>query len=276
MTDMAPLIIAVAPNGARKTKDDHPGLPMTASDSAREAAICKDAGAAMIHLHVRDDQGKHSLDADLYKAAISAIRSEVGDDLIIQATTEAVGMYSAHEQMAMVRTLKPEAISTAVRELIPDDASESVAAEFYNWAMGEQISVQYILYDDSDVNRLIDLKRRGVIPGDKLSVLYVLGRYSKGQRSDPDDLLPFINAAAIARENWHWSMCAFGAKEGSCALSAASQGGHVRVGFENNMLLNDGSMAAGNADLVEQVKKGATLMDRPIATAQQAREILTA
>ncbi|MBT4041448.1 MAG: 3-keto-5-aminohexanoate cleavage protein [Rhodospirillales bacterium] len=275
-TDAAwqPLIIAVAPNGARRTKVDHPSLPMTARESADEAVQCRDAGASMIHLHVRDRDGGHSLDADLYRGATSAIRAAVGDDVIIQVTTEAVGIYSAAEQMAMVRDVRPEAISTAVRELVPDEAAERGAAEFYTWAARENIAVQFILYDGDDVMRFSDLRKRGVIPGDVVSVLYVLGRYAKDQKSRPSDLLEFMDAARSVSADWHWSMCAFGPLESACALSAASFGGHVRVGMENNLYLSDGTLTPGNAALVHQVLDGATLLGRPVATAAQAREIL--
>lgn len=273
-TGWQPLVIAVAPNGARRTKADHPALPMTPKESAEEAAMCRDAGAAMIHLHVRDNDGKHSLDADLYRDAIRAVRGAVGDDLIIQVTTEAVGIYSAAEQMAMVRDVRPEAISTAVRELIPDAGSESAAADFYAWAEQESIAVQFIVYDKADVIRFADLRRRGVIPGDVVSVLYVLGRYSKDQKSRPTDLLEFLDAARAVDADWHWSMCAFGPLEGACALSAVSFGGHARVGMENNLYLNDGTLAPGNAALVRQVYDGAGLMGRPVASAAEARELL--
>jgi len=248
---------------------------MTARESAEEAALCRDAGAAMIHLHVRDGDGRHSLDADLYRDAIAAVRRAVGDDLIVQVTTEAVGVYSVAEQMAMVRDVRPEAISTAVRELIPDAASETEAAAFYEWAVRENIAVQFILYDGADLRRFDDLRRRGVIPGDVVSVLYVLGRYAKDQRSRPSDLLEFFDAARDVQAAWHWSVCAFGALEGACALSAAAFGGHARVGMENNLYLNDGSLAPGNAALVRQVFDGAALLGRPVATADQARELAT-
>ena len=94
-----PLMIAVAPNGARKTKQDHAGLPLSPAELALTAAECEDAGACMIHLHVRDQQGRHSLDADLYRDAIAAIRKQVGDELVIQITTEAVGIYKPDEQI---------------------------------------------------------------------------------------------------------------------------------------------------------------------------------
>jgi uncharacterized protein (DUF849 family) len=114
-----PLIITVAPNGARKTKRDHPALPITPAEIAREARLALEAGAAMLHLHVRDVEGGHTLDADAYRAAMAAVGGEVGQRMVVQVTTEAVGRFTPEAQMAAVRALKPEAVSLAVRELIP-------------------------------------------------------------------------------------------------------------------------------------------------------------
>ncbi len=269
-----PLVIAVAPNGARKTKADHAAIPLTPLELGEEAARCRDAGAAMIHLHVRSDDGGHSLDPGRYRDGIAAVRDAVGDDLIIQITTEAVGIYEAAEQMATVRDVVPEAVSTAIRELVPDAASEDDAAAFYAWAAEQGILVQYILYDAGDVFRFVDLRQRGVLPAGPASVLYVLGRYAAGQRSSPTDLLPFLAAAEGHDLAWHWSVCAFGPLEGACALTAAGLGGHARVGMENNMLLNDGSLAPDNAALVRQVSEGAAFMSRPVADASAARDML--
>lgn len=270
-----PLMVAVAPNGARKLKADHPAIPLTPEELALEAQACVDAGACMIHLHVRDDEGGHSLDPDRYKRAIAAIRDRVGDGLIVQITTEAVGIYKPDEQMASVRAVEPEAVSTAIRELVEDETAEDAARDFYAWAHENGTLVQYILYDAADVKRFIDLRARGVLPDGPCSVLYVLGRYSVGQRSQPSDLLAFLEAAAGSDHDWHWSVCAFGPLEGACALTVAGLGGHARVGMENNTLLNDGSLAPGNAALVRQVSDGATMMSRPVADAVSARHLLS-
>lgn len=272
ITSWPPLVIAVAPNGARRTKADHPALPITPADLAETAALCVDAGAAMIHLHVRDENGGHTLDVDAYRAATAAIRARVGDGIIIQATSEAVGMYSPTEQMAMVRGLKPEAVSMAIRELVPDEQHEKEAARFFEWVVGEGIQPQYILYSAEEVVRFADLRKRGIIPGEHVSVLYVLGRYSKGQISHPADLLPFLEVTGAL--NCHWAYCAFGPREGACAMMVAALGGHVRVGFENNRWLNDGTLAPDNAALVRQVADAARLLGRPIADAQTARTLL--
>ena len=268
-----PLIVAVAPNGARRTQADHPALPITPDELARTAAECLEAGAAMLHLHVRDSDQKHTLDVDAYRTATAAIRREVGDGLIIQVTSEAVGIYSADEQMAMVRDLRPEAVSLAVKEICPDAASEPAAADFLAWMAGEAVQPQYILYSAEDVARLRDLRNRGVIPGDRVSVLYVLGRYTKGQVSQPSDVIPFVDAAG--GDPVHWSVCAFGRLESACAMTAAALGGHVRVGFENNLHAADGELAESNGALVSQVRQGAAVIGRPVADPRQARALLS-
>jgi len=272
-TQWTPLVLAVAPNGARRTKADHPALPMSADEIARTAAECREAGASMIHLHVRDGAGRHTLDVDTYRDAISAIRREVGDRIIIQATSEAVGIYSAAEQMAMVRDLRPEAVSMAIREIVPDDGGEPEAGRFFEWMDRERILPQYILYSADEVERFVDLRRRGVIPGRSVFVLYVLGRYAENQVSSPADLLPFLSATDAMSD--HWGFCAFGPREGATAMMVAALGGHARVGFENNRWLNDGRLAPNNAALVAQVANGAALIDRPLADASEAHEILS-
>lgn len=272
MTADTPLIVVVAPTGARKTRADHPELPVSPDEIARTAAACREAGAAMIHLHVRDRDGRHTLDVDAYRAAIAAVRGAVGDGLIIQATSESVGLYGPGEQMAMVRELRPEAISLAVRELCPDTGSEREAAAFFAWLAAERIAPQFILYSAEDVERFADLRRRGVVPGDQAFVLYVLGRYSVGRVSSPADLLPFLDAPGGL--DAIWSICAFGRRECACALTAAAFGGHVRVGFENNLYMADGAVARDNAALVEQIAGAARLVGRHTADAATARTLL--
>jgi uncharacterized protein (DUF849 family) len=175
--------------------------------------------------------------------------------------------------MAMVRALRPEAVSLAVRELVPTGADKREAAKFFAWLAAERILAQLILYSDEDVHRLDDLVARGVIAETQRFVLFVLGRYSAGQRSSPDDLLPIL---AANRRKYTWAMCAFGPRETACAIAAASLGGHARVGFENNLTLPDGRVAPNNAALITSVVQGAVAMGRPLADADTAREIMAA
>ena len=87
-------MLTVAPNGGRKTKADHPALPLAADELARMAAECLERGASMIHLHVRDAEGRHCLDPEAYRATIAHICEAVGDRLVLQITSESLGQYS--------------------------------------------------------------------------------------------------------------------------------------------------------------------------------------
>lgn len=271
MKQDVPLIVCVAPNGARKNKSDHASIPITPDELAIEAENCMKVGVSMIHLHVRDEHGRHSIDPDLYRAAIATIRRRVGDGLIIQTTTEAVGIYSPAEQMAAVRDLKPEAVSLGLRELCPE-GGEDIASEFFKWVLDNGIAPQYILYSVEDIERFIELHGRGVIPDKRPHLLLVLGRYSQNLTSEPEDLLPMITALESFVADW--AVCAFGPKEADCAALAARRGGHCRLGFENNMSLPDGSIASDNAALIKNFAKQMSDLGRNLATTTEAREIL--
>lgn len=270
VTAAGPVVLCVAPNGARRTQADHPALPMRPHEIAAEAAACADAGASVIHLHVRDEHGAHSLDAQRYRDAIAAIRAAVGDRLLIQVTTEAVGRYSPPQQMALLRELRPEAASIALRELVPDESAAAEAARFLAWAQREGIALQYIVYDADDARRLVSWVSAGIVPQAAPNTLLVLGRYTAGQQSSPAQLLPFLQAWP---SGWPWSVCAFGQAEAQCMAAAIALGGHARVGFENNLHRPDGSLAGRNADLVANAADIARHSGRGLADSALAREI---
>lgn len=269
----SPLIVTVAPNGAYKRASDHPAVPLTAAALAAEARACLDAGAAMMHMHVRDAEGRHSLDVQTYREALAAVKQAVGESLLVQVTSEAAGVYKAAEQIAMVRALRPEAVSVGLREVAVPDIPDSELAAFFAWLARERVMTQVILYDVADVQRWQSMRERGMVPPGAWSVLYVLGRYAAGQVSSPHDLLPFLQAAAEAGDTLPWAVCAFGREENACVTAAAAFGGHVRVGFENNLLLRDGSRAPGNPALVAQAVQGGLTLGRPVADAADARRI---
>ncbi|WP_271271873.1 3-keto-5-aminohexanoate cleavage protein [Aliamphritea hakodatensis] len=263
------MILTVAPNGAYKQKQDHRALPVTPSEvveAAREAVL---AGATMIHTHARDEQGRHSLDPRLNQQIRDMLKTEVGDDIAVQLTTEAAGIYQPPAQMAMVREVQPEAVSVAVRELLPEDKDTHGAQGFFHWLATQEIVCQYILYSAEDVQRYHRLKAAGVIPSVPHHLLFVLGRYHAQQQSSPDDLLPFL---AAHRDDTPWMVCAFGADEHRCARLAMQKGGDVRVGFENNLYDQHGELAADNSVLIRQVAAEADAQNRRIMTAAQWRE----
>ena len=273
----SPLLIMVSPTGARRTKRDHPALPMTAEEIAAEARACLDAGAAALHVHVRDSAGLHTIDPDAYRTAFAAIERAVGRNrLVLQATSETAGRYQPAEQIAAMRELRPEVVSVAVRELVPDAAAEPAAADFFSWLERERIGVQHIVYSVAELHRFFDLRNRGIIPGARPGLLYVLGRYGdEANPALPSELLPFLAEAETGAQTLPWMVCAFGKFEAACSLAAATLGGHVRVGFENNLHLSNGELAPNPAALAAQVAAFAVAAGRSLVTdPATAREIL--
>jgi 3-keto-5-aminohexanoate cleavage enzyme len=265
----APVPIAVAPNGGRRTKADHPWLPLEPTELAWTAAACRDAGAAMIHLHVRDEAGRHLLEVDAYNRALQAVRAEVKESMVIQITSESLGLYAPAEQRAVVEAVRPEAVSLALRELLPAGGDEGEFAAFLGRLRAAQVAVQMILYTPEEAVRLADLQRRGLVPAERIAVLYVLGRYTQGQVSQPADLAPFLATGAPRFESW--MTCAFGRNEAACVLAGAEAGGGVRVGFENNLWRPDGTLAHDNAALVQVVAEGLAARGVELMSAGQLR-----
>ena len=234
-------MIIAAPNGARRTKADHPNLPITVEEIAAEAANCYGAGASVMHLHVRDKNGAHSLDAGLYRAASEAI-AVAAPEMVVQITTEAAGVFGLEAQIACVEDVMPEAVSVAWREFNPEENQS--AERFYSWAAEAGIHVQHILYSVAEIERF---KAHGM---QDQSVLLVLGKY-QGQEASLVELPQYVAALGEVHD---WSLCSFGKQEHALAQAAIAMGGHVRVGFENNLWLADGSLAPNTAALVKQFK----------------------
>ncbi len=262
-------MVMAAPNGARRTHSDHTALPITAAESALDAVALLAAGVSILHLHVRDDAGRHSLDVARYREAIVAVSASVGEELIIQVTTEAVGQYTSEQQIALVRELRPEAVSLALREICPLPSEERISADFFAWMRRENIWPQYILYSVEDVLRFDDMRRRGVFADHAPFAMFVLGEYANAVAGTVEDLDLLL--AATAADEYPWAVCCFGHNENAVMLAAMARGGHVRLGFENNLHLPDGSLATDNAALIRRYVADSCASKRQPANASEVR-----
>lgn len=265
-----PLLITVAPNGARLNKGEHAALPLTAREIGFTAAACRDAGAGMIHLHVRDELGAHSLSPHLFRVALREIRHLAGTELLVQVTTESYGVYDVTQQMAAIRSLDVEAASFALSEFFPGEAVDAPVAEFFAWTIARGVRCQFELYSPAEVLRLKDLVARGFIALKRPHALFVLGRTGRSEAAGLELLSAFL---AEWPKDWPWSVSVFGRAELPIAERVIALGGHVRVGFETNLLEADGRPLVSNEARVAQVAALAAIAGRPLATPQQAREL---
>lgn len=266
-------ILALAPNGAHKQKSDHPALPLSLEELVQTAVAAQLAGASLLHLHIRDDEHGHTLDADRYRHTIDAISEQTEDKLIIQITSESAGIFSPAQQIASVQATNPDCVSIALRELVPEREALPAAQALFHWCAEQRCRAQFIIYSEGDLQAYLAYREQDIIPDAPHSLMFVLGRYKDGQTSSKKDLAPYLNYRDEIEVPW--MVCAFGANEQECLLEAAHQGGHMRTGFENNLLKPDGIPARNNIEQLSALAENTKRLKLRPATAREARRILS-
>lgn len=234
-----PFDLMVAPNGARLQKTDHPAIPITKAEIVETARRCEEAGATALHLHVRDEAGRHSIDPSRYTAVIEELVEAT--TLKTQVSTEAAGIFDVAAQYACLSSVAAAEASVSLREI---SRSPALFSATYAVAAQRGMDVQHILYSPEEVSGLLRKFDDGEIPERNRRALFVLGRYAQDQQSSVADLTPFLNS--LGGSELTWSVCAFGQAEQACLLAALDHGGHARIGFENNRLAPDGRVFESN------------------------------
>lgn len=270
---MNPLIITAAITGAETTKEMNPNLPTTPEEQARAAAECVKAGAAVIHLHVRDKKEKASQALSDFRASIDAIREACDPKPIIQISTGgAVGAPIA-ERIRPIVELKPEMASLNIGSLnFSDDVFINHPLDVKKLAKHMQdlkVVSEVEVYDAGHIDIAKKLLKAGLLkhPVHYQFVLGVPGGLSGEVRN-----LSFM-VDSIDKED-SWAVAGVGRFELPLAVMAVVMGGHVRVGFEDNVFYNKGVLAKSNAELVARVKRIADECARPTATPDEARGFL--
>ncbi len=241
--------LMVAPNGARPQKKNHPEVPITVSEIVYTGKACFEAGAEAIHFHTRDKNEKHVLDPGLCKEALRELNKLV-PKMHLQITTEAVGRYSPEEMRKLAYDVMPPGISIGIREMIPSRKPTSEDIKFYNKLTEEGTKIQHICYESQDIDLLSELLDKAKLKGSSVWCMFVLGHYS-GEVSKPEKIIHFIEKLKINSIDADWAVCAFGKEEITCLSTAIKLGGKIRVGFENSMLMPDGSIAPNNETKVK-------------------------
>lgn len=242
--------IMVAPNGARLTKSDHPALPITIPEICATAASCFAAGARGLHLHIRDQSGRHLLDAGKYREALAEL-DRVLPEMALQITSEAAGIYSPEVQRKVVLDCKAPFASVSVKEMARE-VDDNVTRKFYQACESAGIKIQHIIYEPQDLDLLSRLIPPHDFTSENLQLLFVMGRYSTDGAAGPEALKPFLEQTQLHDITPDWAACAFGVQETRCLIAAHQAGGKVRIGFENSTLNMDGSTAGANAERIAE------------------------
>lgn len=265
-----PLIITAAIVGAEVTRDQTPYLPVTAREIAEEAARCREKGASVIHLHVRDDRGAPTQDSEYFRRAIDEIRKRT--DVIIQVSTGgAVGM-TPEERLQPV-LLGPEMASLTTGSVnFGDEVFLNTPGDieiFAGTMKARGVRPEIEVFDAGMIESALRLLKKGLIAG-HLHFNFVLG-VPGGIPATAKNLL--LLTESIPRGST-WTVCGIGRHQLPMNVLGMVMGGHVRTGLEDNIFYSRGELARGSWQLAERLARIAGELGRSVASPGEAREIL--
>lgn len=267
---MDKLIITAALTGAELTRTQQPALPTTPEEVAQAAWECAQAGAAIVHVHARRADGSSTQEAAVYRSIIEAVRARC--DVIVQVSTGgAVGM-TAQERIAPL-ALRPEMATLTMGSVNFGDGvflnPPPDIEHFLHTMRSHGVVPEFEVFDAGMLAALARWVAKGVVaaPGHIDFVLGVPG----GMPGTPEALM-YLRSQLPA--GFSWSVAGIGAAQLPMTTLAIVLGGHVRVGFEDNILLRRGELAGSNAQFVQRAAAMARLLDRPLATPDEARSML--
>jgi 3-keto-5-aminohexanoate cleavage enzyme len=264
------LILTAAIVGAEVTRAQTPHLPLTVEEVAAEARRCRDAGASVIHLHARFDDGSNTQSAARYRELIEAIQGAT--DCIVQTTTGgAVGM--SIEERAGPLACKPEMATLNCGTInFGDDVFVNSRPDIRRLAalIRDAGSVPELeCYEVGHVEEALALARDGFLRG-PLHFQFVLG--VPGGIGAREENVHFLRS--LVPSGATWGVAAVGRHQQPMTELAMRLGGHARVGLEDNIYLSKGVLAEGSAPLVERAAKYAREIGRTLAEPTRARELL--
>lgn len=268
--ELEKLIITVALTGAETSKDANPALPVTPEEIAEEAMRCCQAGASIVHIHARNPDGSSTQDAGVFAEIISRIKAKC--DVIIQVSTGgAVGM-SPHERLQPVG-LKPDMATLSAGSVnfgsgLFVNTMENIKT-FAQAIADNGVKPEIEVFDSGMVQNALTLVREDLLSL-PLHFDFVLG--VPGAMPGTPEALMYLRSLLPA--GCTWTVAGIGRAELSLGAMAIILGGHVRVGFEDNIYYKKGQLAKSNEELVRRIVRLADELGREIASPAEARKIL--
>ena len=267
---MSEAIITAALTGPIATKDDNPALPTSPEEIAAAAREAWEAGAAVVHVHLRDDQGRPTADMEIARRTVGLIEDQCG--ALVQLST-GVGLtvpYEERERLVEVRprmaTLNPCSMTFAAGEFRnPPDGVRRLATR-----MGELgIKPELEIYDTGHLDVALSLRQEGLF-ADPLQFSIVLG-VRGGMAAEPANL---VHITQRLPADAHWQVIGIGRSNLAMTAIGLAMGGNARTGLEDTLNLRRGVAAGSNAELVRRLADVARSLEREPADSRRAAEVL--
>ncbi|MGN6252678.1 MAG: 3-keto-5-aminohexanoate cleavage protein [Marmoricola sp.] len=270
---MGDLLITVAPTGAETTKESCPQLPTTLEELVETAQRCEAAGAAMVHVHIRDADHRPTLDPGRLRETVAALRDGTG--LVVQLSTGG-SVHDPLEDRLAVLDAQPDSCSLTMGTTnFGDDVFSNpwpFVCELYQLSQEREVVPEFELFDLGHVaalERLLD--RYGLPYGGRVHCDLVMG-VPGGMPGTADALVAAV--AALPPAVTSWSATGIGRSTLPVALAALSKGGHLRVGMEDVLTLARGVPVEHNDQLVSRAVELGRLAQREPMTPAEARSLL--
>jgi 3-keto-5-aminohexanoate cleavage enzyme len=266
-------LITVAPTGAETAKSDCPALPTTLDELVETATRCEAAGAAMIHLHIRDGEHRPTLDLGRLSESVAAVRANTS--LIVQLSTGG-SVHDPLDDRLKVLDAEPDSCSLTMGTTnFGDDVFMNpwpFVAELYQLSQEREVVPEFELFDLGQAAALHRLLASYGLPfGEKVHCDLVMG-VPGGMPGTADALVAAVQA--LPPETTSWSATGIGRTSLAVALASLSKGGHLRVGMEDTLTLARGVPVTHNAELVGRAASLCELAQRPPMSTSEARDFL--
>lgn len=266
-----PVIISVATTGSWPTKGQNPALPTTEAEIAASAIACRAAGAAIVHIHVRDENGRVTCDPARYARVRSLVEDAGCDAIINMSTGGGAGLVTDAQRMQPV-TLSPEIASFDCGSLNFGDGVFVNSPAFLN-ELADLMTTHGVLpeiecFEPGHVWNALRLIDDGKLQP-PFWFQFVLGV----RGGSPPTVKQLLNLVEMLPPEASWSVCAIGRAQLPINVAALAMGGHVRTGLEDNLYYRRGELAS-NEQLVARLARIAAEVGRPVATPDEARTIL--
>jgi len=269
---LAGTLITVAPTGAETAKGDAPGLPVTLDELVAAAQACEAAGAGMVHVHIRDDQARPTLDPTRLRDTVQALREQTS--LVVQLSTGG-SVHDPYDARLAVLDAEPDSCSLTCGTLnFGDDVFLNpwpFMSDLYALTQEREIVPEFELFDLGQVaalHRLLDT--HGAPYGGQVHCDLVMGVPG----GIPGTVEALASAVGALPEAATWSATGVGRATLPIAFAALAAGGHLRVGMEDTLTYTRGVAVRDNAQLVERAARLAELADRPPMSTDDARAML--
>jgi 3-keto-5-aminohexanoate cleavage enzyme len=270
---MTGTLITVAPTGAETSKGDCPQLPTTLAELVETAKRCEACGAGMIHVHIRDDEHRPTLELSRLRDTVTALREQT--TLVVQLSTGGA-VTDAFDERLRVLDAQPDSCSLTLGTVnFGDDVFMNpwpFVTQLYQLTQERQIVPEFELFDLGQVaalHRLLD----GFGPpyGGRVHCDLVMG-VPGGMPGTADALVACVNSLPAPVTSW--SATGIGRSTLPVALAALSKGGHLRVGMEDVLTLARGVPVEHNDQLVARAAGLAEFVQRPAMSTDDVRELL--